>query len=172
MMKCFNVYLENLLSPSRLLSVSTLSLSSSTALTVYVCARELLLLYSTCEDIRLHLKSAKHRNKYLKEFSYNMQMSTHMPALIYPHTNTHTQKPHKQAHSFTHKCAGVCECRTGELVPSFWPIFIWFSFRILWVFVIKWNENVHKFCVLLIITQRTAKCTAKLLAWCLCFVGF
>lgn len=58
---------------------------------VCVCARELLLLYSTCEDIRLHLKSAKHRNKYLKEFSYNMQMSTHMPALIYPHTNTHTK---------------------------------------------------------------------------------
>lgn len=137
---------------------------------VCVCARELLLLYSTCKDIRLHLKSAKHRNKYLKEFSYNMQMSTHMPALIHPYT--HTQKPHKQAHSFTHKCAGVCECRTGELVSSFWPIFIWFSFRILWVFVIKWNENVHKFYVLLIITQRTAKCTAKLLAWCLCFVGF
>lgn len=151
------------------LSVSTLSFSSSTALTVFVCVCQRAALIIECEDIRLHLKSAKHRNKYLKEFSYNMQMSTHMPALIYPHTH---KKAHKQAHSFTHKCAGVCECRTGELVSSFWPIFIWFSFRILWVFVIKWNENVHKFCVLLIITQRTAKCTAKSLAWCLCFVSF
>lgn len=69
---------------------------------VCVCARELLLLYSTCEDIRLHLKSAKHRNKYLKEFSYNMQMSTHMPALIYPHTHT---KRHTNSHTHSHTSA-------------------------------------------------------------------
>lgn len=70
--------------------------SRSTCVCVCVSARELLLLYSTCEDIRLHSKSAKHRNKYLKEFSYNMQMSTRMHTHM--HINTHT---HMHAHALT-----------------------------------------------------------------------
>lgn len=156
MMKCFNVYLENLLSPSRSLSVSTLSFF----VCVCVCVRELLLLYSTCKDIRLHLKSAKHRNKYLKEFSYNMQMSTHMLALIYTHTLIHTQ---------VRGGTRVQDEETRLILLAHFHLIFFSNFM---GFVIKWNENVHKFCVLLIITQRTAMCTAKSLAWCLCFVCF